>query len=1497
MTPKLISMRALTQSLLIAALACLSMDAGAAVGVDWTLRNPSLTSESWNAVARNGDARHASNVLVAVGSHGLIVSAPGPAGPWTVRTSNTKENLNAVSWSPSGDVNNDSPVGLFVAVGNKGVVLTSPNGIAWTKLAGASFTDPSKPASPPGNQLLTDATLAAQDFVSVYWTSAQFFIGGNSAAGPVVYASSAGIAWRKFPALSLATTLKLRSITGTASSKVVVVTDKNVQQAAATNPTTWTVYSLPTGETSLQNLIFYSGGFIVSGAKTYTASSIGAWSPQTLADINLNLTLNISQAGTKIVGAGPSGTVWTSLFGVAWSALPASPEAGVKLHGAVDFGSEYAAVGDGGRIYRYASGAWTSVYSAGAVDNLSAVAANGSVLAAVGKNVSMVSTDGIGWTRHSTTLDAASVIGVGGAGFIATGTGIWTSADGADWAPNGTTFTGRLNRIVALPAAGKAIAVGADTSGTALKSMIYLYDGSTTTWTKATLPATSLKELRGAAASGDLMVTVGDGGYVLTSPDGAAWTPHPVVLAAGENFTDVVFAGSQFIASTSLGGTWTSANGVAWTKRLASGAAGISRLVRPVLNPNSLVVGVGAAGTTAISYGGTYWYGGSVGISQALTDAVWTGTQIVAVGANGTILTSGGAITPQPQVQFAVSQSSVLESAGTATVVIQLSSPSPLPVTVTFSGSTSTKTSTDLATLGTTAASDYGLPTPASVTFQPNGADGTPGETSKSITITIRQDNSDELDEKILLTLAAPTGDATLGANVVHTLTITDDDAKPAIAPADQPKHQLVNVGSALVVQATGTGVVQPTAQWKKNAANVTTGATASVTGTTYSLTYASATTAQAGAYTLLLTNPSGTKLSDAAQIGVVDNTSKVVVAADGGTVVLSVTAAGSGLSYQWQRAGGGTPVNLVDDLTSAKHIAGAKTAKVTIKKVAMNEADVYWCTVTQTMATGIPVGTHIKTGGTTTLNVVNAVPVVTPPVFTSLNNANRVVGESFASVPLPTATNLPYKWLITGLPLGLTYNTATGQISGQSTKIGTFPITYVATNVVGASVKVTTSLTVAGLPAGVVGSFMGLGLPSSTLDRSLGTRLDVTITDVATYTGKLLHGTLLTNFTGSLLYTASAGGPIITGTTVLHPVGFPAVTLNINVHPSASSVSPNTMSVQLVGTGSSVSFSAWRKSWLSVDPTKWFIDSTSLKAVYNFGVNPGTVGGGGGNGLLDATIPQGLTTASFTLESDGSVTTSGRMGDGTPFTSSGFINATNVTDPDSELASVLKVPVYTGLYSNIGALNGLMNLTPHAASGGEWNALAGSQVFYWTVMANHKVETDPYLLRVLNSSVTYPSGRYTPPQGSELVLDGVEGSGNNMGVIFREGGLNTTDKSTNPPTVNWTVALHPDADFVVKHPAVISGLVTSALTTLSITPETGFFSGSFTLVDPQPGIGTQPLITRKIPYSGLILGHKGAAIRNDYMVGYGAFTLPPLPGVLQVKLWGWVAIQRLNGK
>ncbi|HEX7956391.1 MAG TPA: Calx-beta domain-containing protein, partial [Pyrinomonadaceae bacterium] len=115
-------------------------------------------------------------------------------------------------------------------------------------------------------------------------------------------------------------------------------------------------------------------------------------------------------------------------------------------------------------------------------------------------------------------------------------------------------------------------------------------------------------------------------------------------------------------------------------------------------------------------------------------------------------------------VQFTAASFGAGESKGTATVV------------VTRTLGTAGAAGVDYSTADGTAAAgeDYA---PASGTLQ-----FAPGETTKSFTVSLVNDARDENEESFQLTLSNPTGGIVLGAGSAATVSVSDDDPRPALS-------------------------------------------------------------------------------------------------------------------------------------------------------------------------------------------------------------------------------------------------------------------------------------------------------------------------------------------------------------------------------------------------------------------------------------------------------------------------------------------------------------------------------------------------------------------------------------------------------------------------------------------------------------------------------------------------------------------------------------------
>ena len=197
-----------------------------------------------------------------------------------------------------------------------------------------------------------------------------------------------------------------------------------------------------------------------------------------------------------------------------------------------------------------------------------------------------------------------------------------------------------------------------------------------------------------------------------------------------------------------------------------------------------------------------------------LTGGGGTGYTVGSPSVHTLTITDNDSTSAQPSVSFNSASSSAAESAGTRNV------------TVTISPAPSSGFTLSYGVSGTAAAgSDF--------TILNSGTLGVAaGETSAIIPVAITDDDTDERDETVILTLTGGTG-YTLGGTTVHTLTITDNDDQPGTPALQLPSN-------TLSVSEGGTGSYalrlssQPTAAVTVNIASGNPDVTVSPTSLTF---------------------------------------------------------------------------------------------------------------------------------------------------------------------------------------------------------------------------------------------------------------------------------------------------------------------------------------------------------------------------------------------------------------------------------------------------------------------------------------------------------------------------------------------------------------------------------------------------------------------------------------------------------------------------------------
>lgn len=438
------------------------------------------------------------------------------------------------------------------------------------------------------------------------------------------------------------------------------------------------------------------------------------------------------------------------------------------------------------------------------------------------------------------------------------------------------------------------------------------------------------------------------------------------------------------------------------------------------------------------------------------------------------------------QVQFTQVETSKAESAGTVNVYVT-ASPAPavaFSVPITFEGP---------ATLGV----DYTTTTSGTISFAR-------GQVTAVIAIKLTADMEIERRESITLRLGDPSTGVILGSRRQHVIRIVDDE----VQFASQPSAMMIQAGRPLLLQAPVLTEQSAAYQWLKN--NL---AIAGAIGQAYGVP--SALVSHAGTYRLRVTGSAGTTLGQEVPVVVADLGARSWSALPGATVIMTVPAAGPGLSFRWMR--GGVPV------TTDARITGATSASLIVRKLAPGDEADYTCEVTCAAGT-FPTAIH-------SLRIMR-LPLPLSAVPTAVN---LMMGqETDLAPPFDQSQAVrPSSYSIDRLPSGLKLNAVTGRITGRPLQAITTPLVCRMTgaNIAG---KVSTYLhfTIDALPSGAAGTFTGTVDPDEDINNGVGGRFDVTITPTGSWTGKIYLGYYSYSVSGWVM--ASRGSSIIIGTATI---------------------------------------------------------------------------------------------------------------------------------------------------------------------------------------------------------------------------------------------------------------------------------------------------------------------------------------------------------------------------
>ena len=558
----------------------------------WTQRNPLPQSQPIFAVA------HGTNQFVAVGDRGTILTSPDGLR-WALQNRRADLPLNGVAY---GD-------GLFVAVGEGGTILSSSDGTNWAYRYTAAATS------------WKAVTHAAGHFVVV---------GSAKELSTLIMHSIDGIQWERLP------------LDGFDAEQCVAYGDGRFIAAGSdsimvsTNGTNWALVQSDIKE--VESVIYAAGLYVAVGNDGSTLVSADGTFWVSRPRVTKKRLLGVAHGAGQFVAVGVHGTLLASPDTVTWTAVPSGTPDRLET---IDFASGvFVAAGENGTIITSTNGTTWTTQSVGITRDLDGMESANGTLVVVGKGGSILtSTDGVHYTAqdagvtndlHGVTWGGGLWVAVGEPGIVL------TSSNTVHWTSRASGTTNSLKD--ATYANGQWIAVG--TLGTIVRST----DGEA--WaTTFTNPAYDLNDV---AYGNGVFLVAGDGFYnqdgsAFRSLDGVAWTQ--VNFNSMKNLRGIIFTNGLFLITANDGLVWTTTNGLNFRSSFLIGGYPDDLNLRAATWGHGLWIVVGNDGTIASSTNLVTWTRRASRTFENQHQVAFLDGQLVVIGNRGTILQSGNLVT------------------------------------------------------------------------------------------------------------------------------------------------------------------------------------------------------------------------------------------------------------------------------------------------------------------------------------------------------------------------------------------------------------------------------------------------------------------------------------------------------------------------------------------------------------------------------------------------------------------------------------------------------------------------------------------------------------------------------------------------------------------------------------------------------------------------------------------------------------------------------------